>query len=501
VGLLASVTLVIPAAGCALAPDPLAPAEFQAKAAEDRMLMFKDQEPVTQPLTLADAMARVLRYNLDRRARQMEAVLALGHTDLDRFDLRPKLTAGAGTLNLRERSTSATTTGKDSVTLRPALANPYDSLDRHRTVADLTVSWNVLDFGVGWFTARQSADRALIAAERRRKAVAALMREVRVAYWRAMAAQELDDRVTAALAEGGAALADAERVETGQLHNPVESLRDQKILLENLRQLETIREDLNTARAELAALVNLPPGGTLRLVPPRAEDLAAPNWDMPVEVMEESAFVNNPDLRGQVYEGRIAVDETRKAILRILPGVSFSAGLERDSNSFLVDKSWTEASSQISWNLFNVVSAPWRIEAAETAQQVAEAKRLALRMAVLAQVHISRTQFEGAVRRYGRADRLWRVETRLADASATRQQNDARSLLERISNRTSAIAAELRRFQAFALTQEALGRMQAAVGLDPAPGEVADRNLKTLGAALAARMETMDRPSLAGAHG
>ncbi|MEI6987195.1 MAG: hypothetical protein WCK65_13800, partial [Rhodospirillaceae bacterium] len=96
-----------------------------------------------------------------------------------------------------------------------------------------------------------------------------------------------------------------------QLRNPLESLRYQKTLLENLRQLETIREDLNTARAELAALVNLPLGSTLRLAPPRLEDLALPNWAMPVAEMEEAAFVNNPDLREQVYEGRIAVDETR----------------------------------------------------------------------------------------------------------------------------------------------------------------------------------------------
>ncbi|CAK0739196.1 TolC family protein [uncultured Gammaproteobacteria bacterium] len=487
--LLASVSLAMLVSGCA-SPDPFTREELSAKAVADRLLMFKDQEPLTKPLTLAEAMARVLRDNLDQRSKMMEEALALGQVDLDHFDLLPKLTAGAGYLN---RSDHATTTSKDSITLQPALANPSYSMDRDRVVSDLTVSWNILDFGVGWFSARQSTDRSLIAAERRRKAVATLMQNVRSSYWRAMAAQELDERVTKALAEGEKALGDAERVENEQLRNPVESLRFQKTLLENLKQLEAIRQELAMARAELASLINVPPGSKFRLAKPGKADMAAPSWAMPVADMEEAAFVNNPDLREQVYQGRIAVNETRKAILRILPGITFSAGLEHDSNSFLVDKSWTEASSRISWNLFNIVSAPWRIQAAETAEDVAEAKRLALRMAVLAQVHVSLNQFEGAIRQYGRADRLWKIETRLADATASRQENDAQSVIERISNQTSAIAADLKRFQAFAQAQEALGRMQTTIGLDPLPSEVASHDLQTLSTLLEARMDAMNQ--------
>ena len=486
--LLASVSLAVLVSGC-VSPDQLTREELSDKAVADRLLMFKDQEPLTKPLTLSEAMARVLRDNLDQRSKMMEEALALGQVDLDHFDLLPKLTAGAGYLN---RSDHATTTSKDSVTLQPSLANPSYSMDRDRVVSDLTMSWNILDFGVGWFSARQSADRSLIASERRRKAVATLMQNVRSSYWRAMAAQELDERVTKALAEGEKALGDAEKVENEQLRNPVESLRFQKTLLENLKQLEAIRQELTMARAELASLINVPPGSTFTLAKPTKADMATPSWAMAVADMEEAAFINNPDLREQVYQGRIAVDETRKAILRILPGITFSAGMERDSNSFLVDKSWTEASSRISWNLFNIISAPWRIQAAETAEDVAEAKRLALRMAVLAQVHVSLNQFEGAVRQYGRADRLWKIESRLADATASRQANDAQSVIERISNQTSAIAADLKRFQAFAQAQEALGRMQTTIGLDPLPNEVSSHDLKTLSAALETRMDAMN---------
>ena len=39
---------------------------------------------------------------------------------------------------------------------------PSTSTDRDRLVADLTLSWNLLDFGVSYFNARQQADRILV---------------------------------------------------------------------------------------------------------------------------------------------------------------------------------------------------------------------------------------------------------------------------------------------------------------------------------------------------
>ncbi len=488
-GLLASVSLVVLLSACALTPEPYSKAEFQAKGAKDRAAMFKDVAPITKPLTLADAIARVLHYNLDQRSKMMESALALGQLDLDSYDLLPKLVASAGYEN---RSDHATTLSRDAVTLQPSLADPSYSLDRDRRVADLTASWNVLDFGVSWYTAKQNADRALMAEERRRKTVANLIAEVRSAYWRAAAAQTLAEPVKQAIAIGEKGLADAEKVEDEKLKNPLESLRQQKTLLENLRQLEGVQQELVTARAELAALINVAPNDPFTLALPAGGDMAAPSWDMPVEQMEEEAFTNNPDLREQVYQTRVSVDETRKAILRLLPGITFSSGRNYDSNSFLENQLWNEASAKISFNLFNIIAAPDNIHYAQTAEQVVEAKRLALRMAVLAQVHVSRNQFDSAVQQYKRADRLYQVETKLADTTARRQESDAQSVLERVASQTSAIAAELRRYQTFAQAQTALGRMQATLGQDPVPPTLASRDLDSVSKDVAARLGALE---------
>ena len=480
--LLAAVSTVALLAACAATPTPFTPEEFAAKAKADRAMMFKDQKPITKPLTLADSVARVLAYNLDKRSKMMEEALALGQLDLDRFDLLPKLAANAG---YSERSSPNATQSRDLYTQTTSTSNPSYSADRFSITSDLGLTWNILDFGVSYFTAHQNADRALIAAERRRKTVANLVQEVRFTFWRAAAAQVLKGKVEETVASAEAALKDSERVENEHLRNPTESLRVQKTLLESIRQLEAINQELTTAKAELAALINVPPGSDFQLAVPEADGMAIPTWSMPVEQMEEVALTNNPDLHEQDYQGRIAIDDTYKEILKLFPGITLSLSRQYDSNSFLIDNRWNEVGAKVSWNLMNLLSGPDRISHAESAEDVAEAKRVALRMAVLAQVHVVSTQFASAAKQYERADKLWKIEQRLAEASGNQARGGTQNEIERISTETSAIAAELRRFQTYAQMQSAYGKMQSTIGADPIPERIATHTLDGVSGAIA----------------
>ena len=119
--LLAAVSTAALLTACAVTPTPFTQDEFSAKAKADRTAMFEGQEVMTKPLTLADAVARVLKYNLDKRAKMMDEALALGQTSLDRFDLLPKLTANAG---YTERSAPNATRSRDLYTQTTSTSNP-----------------------------------------------------------------------------------------------------------------------------------------------------------------------------------------------------------------------------------------------------------------------------------------------------------------------------------------------------------------------------------------
>jgi hypothetical protein len=321
-----------------------------------------------------------------------------------------------------------------------------------------------------------------------------LIQEVRFAFWRTAAAQTLRDEVSTTVSLAEQALADSRAVENEGLRSPAEMLRYQKNLLESLRQLESISQELSTARYELAALINLPPGSEMVVEVPTDSQMAIPTFDMTPQQMEESAFINNPDLREQVYMTRITVDETKKTILKMLPGINLSLGDKWDSNSFLVANHWYEAGAKISWNLFNLLSAPDQLNNAELAEKVANAKRVALRMAILAQVHVSYSQFLNASRQFQRASDLHGVEQRLAKFVELRTANDAQSVLEKISNQTSAIAARLRRYQTYAQMQSAFGKMQATLGQDLLPDQVSSHHIDDLSKLIAARLDTWGQP-------
>lgn len=481
--LLASASLVALLSACAVTPEPFTPEQLSQSARDDRAAMFQGGEALSGPLTVSDAIARALKYNLDRRAKVMEEGLALNQTNVDRWDLLPKLAANAG---FTSRSEPNATRSRGLYSQSTSNGEPTYSVDRDNYTADLGLSWNVLDFGLSYFTARQNADRALIATERKRKAVHALVQEVRFAFWRAAAHQVLQADVDRAVEEAKVALDRARTVERENLRAPAEALRYQKSLLETLRQLTAIQQELSTAEIELAALVNLAPGTKLVLDVPA--EMKVPDWSLGLDRMEELAFQGNPDLREQGYLARIAVDDTRKAITRLFPGITFSASRQYDHNSFLADNHWYEAGSKLSWNLMNLVSAPDTLNYAETNEEVVKSRRLALRMAVLAQVHVSERQFRNAVSQYQQSDQLWQVDRRLFELSEARSANDAQGMLERVAGRASAIASQLRRFQTYAQVEQAYAKMQASLGQDLMPDAVASHDLPDLAATIADRL-------------
>lgn len=461
-------------AGCSTLPQPFAQDEQKQIASTDRQASQADVDPLDHPLTLAEAMARALKYNLDHRNRLMEQAVAMGQLDVSRYDMLPKLMASAG---YSSRNNESISRAKDSVTGKPSLANPYISSDKSHTTTDLGLSWNILDFGVSYFNAKQNADRVLIASERRRKAMHNLIQDVRSAYWRAACAQKLEGELRQTIAMAEAALDDSRRAEGEKLRNPMDALRYQRTVLENLRILESIQQELSAARIELAALINLPPGTTFRLAEPGGKELAPAYQDLPVEAMEEAAVANNADLREQFYNVRITVAETKKSMLKMFPGLSFNYTGKHDSNSYLINKSWEETGVQLSWNLFNLLSAPANARLSEANEKLAEQKRMTVQMAVLAQVHLARQQYENAYRLFQRSDAIWSVDQRIFEHSANREEAQTQSKLERISNNTAAIVSLLRRYQALAQVYAANGKVQATLGLEP---QVGDLNTLTL---------------------
>jgi len=450
--------------GCAsLTPQPLSVHEIASVSAVDRQQAHHDVEPLKGPLSLDEAIARAIKYNLDRRTRLMEEAIAQGMLDVGKYDMLPKLVASAG---YRDRNNDLVTRSTDSVTGLPSLSNPYISSDRVAATTDLSFTWSLLDFGQSYYASKQNADRVLIAGEQRRKALHNLIQDVEIAFWRTASAQKLHDEVKSTIHAAEDALADSRKAEAERLRNPLDALRYQRQLLESLRLLEAVDQDLSTAHIELAALVNLPLSQDFKVVEPG--DTVSDKWqNVPVDKMEELAIANNADLRMSFYKARIAQEETRRVMLKMFPGLSFSYSTNHSNDSYLIHQNWTEAAAQISFNLLGLLSAPEQMRLAKAGVALADQQRMTTQMAVLTQVHVARLQYGNALRQFERADAIWKVDEGIAQQVANREQAHTLTRLDSVASQTAAILSLLRRYQALAQAQAAAGKLQATLGLEP----------------------------------
>lgn len=479
--LLALATAVLWLSGCAVKPTPFSTAERSQTAHADRASMFASQTPVSGPITLEDAMARSVRYNLDHRLKMMEEALSERQLDLSNFDLLPKLTTAAGyTARDHELASESISLATHTQSLEPSYST--DKIDR---TWDLGFSYNLLDFGVSYFEAKEQADRVLVLEQRRRKVVQLMMQQVREAWWQAVGAQRLHDRVGPLLEQANAALADSRQAQT--LAAPVETLAYQHEMLDLMRQLEAIQDQLDEAKPRLASLMNLAPGTDYTLALP--DGFTTPTFNMPMDQMEEMALEQRPELVEADYNQRISVNETRKAIAKMLPGIQVEFGTHYDSNSFLAFHSWRDIGLQVSWNLLNVLNVKNIRGLANAQLEVAKTQRLALSMAVLTQVHVARAELDAKQRQFDLLRQLNDVDQQMLQHTRNAAQANAQGKLVEIRAATAAMMSELRLYQSYGELESAYGQMLATLGLDPIPDQLKNDDLATIERAIAAEQQ------------
>ncbi|MEP9315880.1 TolC family protein [Pseudomonas sp. LABIM340] len=478
--------LALAVSGCAVTTQPIDRSVSEQRARDDLQAMFKDQEPLSGPLTLHEAMARAVKYNLESRLKVMEEALSRRQLDLATFDMLPRMALEAGYAGRNNQSASSS----QSVLTNTQSLEPSTSQDRDRDVADLTMVWNVLDFGVSYVSAKQQADQRLIVQERRRKVVQTIIQDVRSAYWRAVAAQRLLDRIDALMARVDGARKDSQQMSQQRIGDPVQALGYQRALIEASRQLEEQRRALSLAKTELATLINLPLGTELTLAAPEGYDV--PELKVGLEQLEQQALASRPELREQDYQARISAAETRKAMLRLLPGLEFSAGGHYDSNSFLVNNRWADYGVKVTWNLFNVLSAPAAIDVAKAGEDVNVARRQAMSMAVLAQLYVANANYNEARRQFVTTQELASLDTQIVGQLRNRHQAQGIGELDLIQGELNALQADLRRDLAYAELRNSYGQVFASAGVDPLPSNAPDTKLTTLANGLAEKERQLD---------
>jgi len=467
------------ATGCAVTPKALTNDEVQQRVAADQLRIYEDQAPITGPLTFADALGRSLKYNLDHRLKLMESALNTGLADVARFDMLPNLLVSAGYTQRNNITGSRSFNIIDGKVVEPANPSYTGGQEKSRDLASAEFSWSVLDFGVGYYRAKQASDEYLIAEERRRRVVQNILQDVRSAYWRAVGAQRMASQADELMIRVRSALERSRKAADQGLLPPKEALTYQRMLLDALNLLNARRQDLELAKRELSALMNVPPGTAFTLAEDASPGLPAIPGN--IEALEDLAMFNRPELREEDYRTRITASEARKQLLYLLPNISLNIGAHYDSNKYLYNNDWIEASTRVTFNLFRALSMPAVMSASEGQVKVDDMRRMALSMAILTQVRVAVERYRLAMSDYEIAEQSRSVDDRMVNYTKAALSSRVDSELELIRAETRAINSAYQHHAAYAAVQNAFGRIYNSVGLEVVPPGLENEPLETIG--------------------
>ena len=476
-----AVLLALLMSACSVArPPALSNDDLMALTKSDQLAMYSNQEAISGPITEDEAIARAVKYNLRHRLALMEKALEDDLSDVKSFSMLPKLVAGAG-YKVRDNEDASSSesiyTGKQSL-------EPSKSRQKEETTADLDMTWSILDFGLSYVEAKAQGNKALAAEERRRRAIGDIVRQTRAAYWAAISAEKMRNEVAETLVQANGALAQSREAQQRRLLAPVAALRYQRDLLNLLRQIEQLDNELAKAKAQLAALMNLAPGTefTLAAAP---DGLRKPELAYSLEDLEVLAMIRRPELREESYLARNTVLETRMSILKMFPNASLFGGLHHSSNKFLVNPNWASAGAQVSWNLLNLFSLPSVLKAGDSREAVGELRRQAMRMTVLSQVHVAWHQRLYAQKAFERANEMSSLQTAIDRQVSNAAASKAETQLELVRTKVETLLARRARDLSYAEMQNAQDAIYQAVGMDSIPEQVADLSLQGLATAIA----------------
>ncbi|ARU86672.1 TolC family protein [Pseudomonas sp. M30-35] len=474
--LLITIGAVTVLSACSVTPEKLTSADLETNAERNLRLVDAEQDPITGSIDLNQAVARALKYNLDYKVELMEHALRARELDLSRYDMLPQLVSSvgyAGRNNYSGSSSRSLISGQESL-------EPSTSAEKDIFSADLTLSWDVLDFGLSYVRAQQKADQVLIAMERRRKVANRIIEEVRIAYWRSVSAERLMAKLHQLESSVQETLTNGQRLSERRLSSPLTALTYQRELIDIQSNVRQLQRELVVAKAQLSALMNVRPGTKYSLVlPDRGAEI--PKVHYSGEEMMMTALQHRSELREVSYLQRINAKELDVAMLSALPNFKTFIGVNYDTNDFLYNNNWLQYGASASWNVLNLFRLPAHKRTVKAEEALLQQRELALAMAVMTQVYVSRAQLAHRRGELDSASRKYKVQSLILDQIKGGYGAGAMSKQTLLREEMNTLVTEVKYDIAYAEAQGAYANLFSSMGIDSFGSYLTgERNVVTL---------------------
>ena len=392
---------------------------------ETDLAFFKPEKEnlLTEPLTLDGAIRLGLENNLDIRVSRIMTEIADDTRVAEKLKMLPQLnTEGDVSWRskfLRKRYIDPDT-GEETI-------SSSVSQDKTQKTLSLSVSWNILDFGLSYIRARQAALNAEVRQMEERRQAQTLAMDIAAAYWASILAErdlayirEIESNVREYKAKANAMVAQRRL-------DPISVKEMESQLVRLTLSASNLQADLSDMRIELCKLMGLTPTTSFDLSDKenfqKYADLLPDSRLLDAESLEMISLKNRPELFSADLEEKIRQHEARSVLVSMFPSISFESAYNYNADSFLVDNTWTNVTSGFVLNLLSLPSKYVEWKAKGKAVTMSRLQRLLLTAGIIAQVHVALQDYRNKEVHFNLQDNAYMITEDLLRMS--RERNEA----------------------------------------------------------------------------
>jgi outer membrane protein TolC len=433
---------------------------------EDMPLISKrDAVKFNKPLTLNDVINVGLKNNLDLRVRKIMEEVQDGKTIANKLQMLPKLDA-TGTYSHRNKYDI--TNSKNIETGEITEGTTYSD-EKNKTLADLTLSWNALDFGLSYIRSRQHAMSGEIKRiETRRQAQILTMRLI-AAYWKTVIAEANLNKIKEAEATISQYKGSMEKLLKSKRVEPINVKKIEKKQISLAQNAARLQGEVSNAKIELVNLMGLNPSVNFDIVHDDIFNYAdiIPEFEkFDTAKLELLAITNRPELFISDMELLIQRDEAKSILISMFPSLRFDAGYNYDSNEFLQDNEWTSAGANVAINILGIPSKIALYKSQGKNLELQKSKRTLTTVGIITQLHMSLRKFQIVKKDIDFQIRLYNIQKDIVEMARIRHKEGYLPDMDMANYVLEETVARLERDRALTEYIGAYSMLMTTLGLD-----------------------------------
>ena len=355
-----------------------------------------------QKLTLRECINMAIKNNLDLKVLNLEEQVAHEMKTAEMLGMLPELNISNTYTN--RNNTPASSSEKVGAT---GLTYGYSaSSDKDLNYLNIDLALSVLDFGLAFFNSQQAADRALMRQQRARRAAQNLTLDVVRTYFQVAAAQKAIRITTQLLEDCRNRYKLIDKLSKARQITPFRAFEETRRFVQMEKRLTNYIRSYENSCVELRSQLGMHPAGTILVDDAILNEV--PDFDFPnIDLMEQIALLERPELYETDMQKHINVLECRKTLVMMFPNVRIYGDFVNSSNSFLYHASWYELGIRAAYNLLKLPQQISKYIAYTEQVEADELRTFSQAIGIMAQVRMAHANLLANKERFQIDDRVY----------------------------------------------------------------------------------------------